>query len=223
MANTRTTDAAKTQFPFSGSYVVDPKGKRAQIIPATDENSPDQVTLRSSSGEEWLLDANLLIRESDQSFSLPIPFDTFTSEASSSSTAIFIPVIQEELRIDKQTVDTGRGVRVRKVVEEHEQVVQQPLHQEELIVEHVEMNQIFAPGEQPLARYEGDTLVLPVLEEILCVEKKFRLKEEVRILRQTSEVSATRTVVLKSEKVVVERFDEASSVNAAPMERLPDL
>jgi stress response protein YsnF len=61
----------------------------------------------------------------------------------------------------------------------------------------------------PSTRYEGDTLVVPVLEEVLVVERRVRIKEEIRITRTRREEHHAETVMLKSEQVSVERFDEA--------------
>ncbi|MCM0044674.1 MAG: DUF2382 domain-containing protein, partial [Burkholderiaceae bacterium] len=52
------------------------------------------------------------------------------------------------------------------------------------------------------------TLVVPVLEEVLVVEKRLRLKEEIRITARATVRHATEQVVLRSEQVSIERFDE---------------
>ena len=55
-------------------------------------------------------------------------------------------------------------------------------------------------------RQEGDTLVVPVFEEVLVVEKRLVLKEEIRITRRrVSETAAPQRVTLRSEEIVVER------------------
>jgi stress response protein YsnF len=51
--------------------------------------------------------------------------------------------------------------------------------------------------------------VVPVLEEVLVVQKQLRLKEEVRITRHRREAHAPQTIVLRSEEVEVERFDDS--------------
>jgi uncharacterized protein (TIGR02271 family) len=121
-----------------------------------------------------------------------------------------IPVIREELKVEVKTVDTGKGVRVTKTVSEDEKVVDQPLTQERLIVERVPVGRLLKGPQVPGTRYEGDTLVVPVLEEVLVVEKKVRLKEEVRITRSRQAVRDPQSFKLKTEEVSVERFDETA-------------
>jgi uncharacterized protein (TIGR02271 family) len=119
-----------------------------------------------------------------------------------------IPVLQEELQVDKRVVETGKGVRIRKTVSEREQIVDQLLLRDELVIEHVPVGQIVTAAPLPATRYDGDTLVVPILEEVLVIEKQIRLKEEIRITRHRHQVHAPQSVVLKTEQVSVEHFDE---------------
>jgi hypothetical protein len=50
----------------------------------------------------------------------------------------------------------------------------------------------------PEVREEGGTIVVPVVEEVIVIEKRLMLKEEVRITRRRSEVSEPRRIVLDS-------------------------
>ena len=55
------------------------------------------------------------------------------------------------------------------------------------VIEHVPIERVI---DQPVAqRQEGDTLVLPVVEEVLVYEKKLLLKEEIRITPRREAVS----------------------------------
>ena len=57
-----------------------------------------------------------------------------------------------------------------------------PLSFDQLDVQHVEVNR---PLDAPLEpRYEGDVLIIPVMEEVLVIEKRLMLKEEVRISKR---------------------------------------
>lgn len=114
-----------------------------------------------------------------------------------------IPVVAEELRVDTRTVETGR-VRVTKVVHEHQEVVDQPSLSEEVTVERVRVNRVVEAAPQP--RQEGDTLVFPVLEEVVVVERRLMLKEEIRITKRVSETRNPQTVTLRSEEVKIERI-----------------
>jgi uncharacterized protein (TIGR02271 family) len=123
--------------------------------------------------------------------------------------AVTIPVHQEELQVGTRTVDTGAGVRIHTSVTERPFEVDQALRHDELSVTHVPVDRIVAAGDAPAARYEGDTLIIPVLEEVLVIERRVRIKEELHITKTQRETHHTETVLLKSEHVSVERFDDA--------------
>lgn len=146
-----------------------------------------------------------------QSQESPLPREPL-SENPKSGVEIRIPVLQEELHVDTRLVDTGRGVRVRKTITEEERVVDPPLMQEDISVERVAVGTWVDPADQPASRYEGDTLIVPVFEEVLVVEKRLRLKEELRITRRRHESHQPQTVVLRTEQASVERFDGNGAV-----------
>lgn len=125
-----------------------------------------------------------------------------------------IPVVEEQLVVGTRVVDTGRGVRIHKTVIEHPVTIDERLLREELRVQHVPVDRIVGAGEAPGQRYEGDTLVIPVLEEVLVVERKVRIKEELHITRVRHEERHFDTVSLKAEQVEVERFDETGDPGA---------
>ena len=120
-----------------------------------------------------------------------------------------MPVVREEVQVDKRVVDTGRGVRIHKTVAEHPCHIDERLTRDELEISHVPVDRIVPLDAAPATRYEGDTLVVPILEEVLVVERRVRIKEELRITRTRREEHHAETVMLKSEQVSVERFDEA--------------
>ena len=119
-----------------------------------------------------------------------------------------MPVVREEVQVDKRVVDTGRGVRIHKTVAEHPCHIDERLSRDEVEISHVPVDRIVPLDAAPATRYEGDTLVVPILEEVLVVERRVRIKEEVRITRTRREEHHAETVMLKSEQVSVERFDE---------------
>src|SRR5215475_7405157 len=89
-----------------------------------------------------------------------------------------IPLAAEELAVSKQRVETGR-VRVSRVTQEREQTIDDLLARETV---DVSRTPIGTPVEtMPSVREEGDTIIIPVVEEILVVERRLFLKEEVRV------------------------------------------
>jgi stress response protein YsnF len=119
-----------------------------------------------------------------------------------------VPVFEEEVRIGTRTVDTGRGIRIDKMVTEQPFDIDQLLLHEEISVNHVPVDKVVALEDAPKARYEGDTYIVPVMEEVLVVEKRMRIKEEIHISKTYREERHRETVGLKSETVSVRRFDE---------------
>lgn len=120
-----------------------------------------------------------------------------------------IPVVQEELHLGKRIVETGRGVRLHKTVSEEALRIDEMLTQQDLEIEHVPCGEWIESETLPRNRYEGATLVVPVLEEVLVVEKRWRLNEEIRITAKSHQRPVTQYVVLRKENMAIERFDES--------------
>lgn len=115
------------------------------------------------------------------------------------------PVIREEAVVQKREVERG-GVRVHKTVNEREEVVEQPTYREDVAVERIPIGRVIEAA--PAVREEGDTLIIPVVEEMLVVEKRLVLKEEVRITRRRTQDTEQARVVLREEQVHIEEIDE---------------
>lgn len=126
---------------------------------------------------------------------------------------VVIPVIQEELKIDRRMVDRG-GIRVYKRTEERQETFTEPTFREQIEVERAPVGQ--AVDAAPDAREEGDTLIIPVLEETVSVEKQLVLVEEIRITRRrVNEVEHTR-IVVRSEEVEIEPIVDPLQDEAIP-------
>lgn len=121
-----------------------------------------------------------------------------------------IPVIEEHLQVRKEVVETGR-IRIGKRVYEEEQTVSTPLISEKVDVERVAVGEFV--DTLPEVRYEGDTMIIPVVEEVVVVEKRLRLVEELRVTRQHIETTATEQITLRKEEVTVERLDPEHPVD----------
>jgi stress response protein YsnF len=59
----------------------------------------------------------------------------------------------------------------------------------------------------PQTRYEGETLVVPVLEEVLVTEKRLVLVEEIRITRVRDTHRQPQTVTLRKDHIEIERLE----------------
>ena len=185
--------------------VRDAAGHEAFIASVNAGEGGAQAWVQLADGLRVLVPVNLLSPTGEREYRVPFDFDV--SQGNGRMQMSF-PVMEETLHVDKQRVDTGRGLRLHKTVTEHEHIIDQPLRRDELVVEHVPIGQVVAEGMTPSTRYEGETLVVPVLEEVLVVQKQVLLKEEVRITRREREVHEPQTVRLRSEHVSVERFGD---------------
>lgn len=114
---------------------------------------------------------------------------------------IVVPVVEERIVPEVRQVDLGE-VRVHKHVEAHEETVQLPVTRDDVVIQRVEINQ---PIETPAkTRQEGEWLVIPVMKEVVVVQKQLMLVEEVRIKR--SQVHNDRVVreTVRREHVEIE-------------------
>ena len=114
-----------------------------------------------------------------------------------------IPLVEEELRVDKRSVSTGK-VRVRTVVDTVEEVARADLEEERVEVTRVPVGREVQAA--PAVRTEGDVTIVPVLEEVLVVETRLVLKEELHIRRHLARENVEVPVTLRKERAVVERL-----------------
>ena len=112
-----------------------------------------------------------------------------------------IPVVQEFLNVSKQTVETG-VVTVSKKVEQKVEDVSMSLMQEEIIIDRVPIGTTIS-AEAPVPRYEGETLIIPVVKEELIVQKRLILVEEVRITKRPIVTEVKEQVKLRKEAIEV--------------------
>jgi uncharacterized protein (TIGR02271 family) len=114
-----------------------------------------------------------------------------------------LPVMEENLKVGVTKVETGKLTAKKKVTEE-DLIVSGPVLQDELNIERIPLNQ-YIDVAPPSVRYEGDTMVIPVIEEEVVVQTRLKLVEEVRITRRQRERMAEEPVTIRREEVVVAR------------------
>jgi uncharacterized protein (TIGR02271 family) len=131
------------------------------------------------------------------------------------SRAAAIPVFEEELRVDKTVSETDR-VLIRTSVLERTEYADLELRSGEATIERVPVNLIVESP--PAIRQEGDTIIVPILEEIMVVEKRLLLKEEIHIRRQEVVQHIRQPVRLRSEEVSLERQPPPNPNNIKPKE-----
>lgn len=113
-----------------------------------------------------------------------------------------IPIVEEELFIEKRVVETGR-VRVRTEIEERQQRVRDQVMRSRVNIERVPVNKEVDAIPEP--RTEGNVLIIPVVEEIVYVRKALVVTEEVRITKETEVEEWDKPITLRREVPVIER------------------
>lgn len=113
-----------------------------------------------------------------------------------------LQLLAEELSVSKEAVETGR-VRVTTRTREREALIDEDLARECVEIETVPIG--VRIDAVPEARQEGDTTVIPIVEETLVVERRLILKEEVRIKRVRTTERHTEKVMLRYQEPVITR------------------
>ena len=115
---------------------------------------------------------------------------------------IAIPLHAEKLSVGRRTV-TGDKVVVRTVTTSREAVVDELLASEHVEIERVAIRRLV--DEAPPVREDGDTIIVPVIEEVVVTERRLFLKEEVHIRRVRTTAHHRETVTLREEEAVITR------------------
>ena len=181
-------------------------GLRGTLLPSSSPD-PSQVVVELDSGQQLLLPAETLVRQQDGSYYLPLSWaeiEPFRRPDADASETLVVPVIVEEPELQKRSVETGK-VRITKVVHEREAVVDEPLLRDEVEVERVPIQRLVE--EAIPVRYEGDTMIVSVMEEVLVVEKRLMLKEELHIRKRRVTRHQPQHVTLRREEARVERHN----------------
>ena len=124
------------------------------------------------------------------------------------ATPMILPIIEDSIDVEKVEVDRG-GYRISKRVETRQQMVDEVLKSDHVEIERRSINTAIADDAIPRVRQEGDTLIVPVIEEVLITVKRLVLVEEVRITRIQQTHRNPQTVTLREEHIEVERLAAA--------------
>jgi uncharacterized protein (TIGR02271 family) len=171
----------------------------------TDPSEPDGTTARHSAA----------VLNGDSLGSHPTPANQDCSPSLSEAQAV-IELVEETARIEKRIVEKGR-VRVSTRTETSEQVLRETLRGDAVEVTRVPVDRVIAEGEAaPQVRNEGGLTIIPVLEEILVVEKRLVLKEEVHVRHTASDENVEVPVTLRRQRAVIERVSPEGEITKTP-------
>ena len=127
---------------------------------------------------------------------------------------VVIPLAEETISVSKREVETGR-VQVALTTDTETVVAREVLRGRRVEVERVPVGRTLAEGEAaPVPHEEGDTLVIPVVEETAVVVKRLVVREEVRLRFVPTERPFEEAVDLRRQRATVERAPRAAERDA---------
>lgn len=200
--------------------VIDSEGVRGTLdltVAPPEGSTAKLVLVRFDDGSQVFADAANFVEKQEGIFYFPgsfaalleqNPHSKYGAATFGDTQQIVVPIVAEQLNIQRQKVLTG-GVRVRKTVYERTETVDEPTLQEQVNVERVPVNRFIT--EEPAVRYEGDTMIVPLLEEVLVVEKRLVLREEIKITKNRATVRNPQQVVVRREEATLEPIQPAAS------------
>jgi uncharacterized protein (TIGR02271 family) len=133
-----------------------------------------------------------------------------TSTSSFSDEPLVIPVIQETMQVGTRIVETGK-VHISKKVTEETAVENFLETSEQITVERKQINQ-YVETAPPASRQEGDVTIISVVKEVLFVEKRLMLVEELHVTKHKVQENRKVTATLRKEEVTVERKSTGTEI-----------
>jgi stress response protein YsnF len=118
-----------------------------------------------------------------------------------------IPLHVEEISVSRREIKKAT-VQVALVTGTREQLIDEELTHVRVEIERVPIDRTVEVA--PPTRQEGDITIIPVVEEIVVVERRLILKEEVRVRRVSTKEQHQETVVLRQQEAVVTREEPDS-------------
>ena len=118
-----------------------------------------------------------------------------------------LPLAEETVSVERRVVETGR-VRVSLRTETEAREVSETLHSESVEVEHVPVNRTLGLDEaapEPRRGADGGWII-PVVEEVLVVERRLVLREELHLRVRRVAEEFRETVPLRRQRVEIERL-----------------
>jgi uncharacterized protein (TIGR02271 family) len=114
-----------------------------------------------------------------------------------------IPLFEEEFAVSKRVIPKSR-VQVSRVTHRHEQLIDELLHHQQIVVERIPVDK--PVDVMPSIQDDGETIVVPIVEEVLRVERYLVLKEEVHVRRVRTTDRYQESVTLRKHEAVITRL-----------------
>lgn len=128
-----------------------------------------------------------------------------------------LPLHEERLSVGK--VAAQSRVRVSVVTRTREEAAYGTLDADEVDIERISINREVDTA--PPVRTEGETTIIPVLEERVTIQRRLVLVEEVRVRKRTTSRDWSERIPVRYQDVVVERFQDVEPGISAGVEEAP--
>lgn len=179
--------------------VLDRDGRSGAVEAA----GQDHVRVRLPGGAVLQLPTDLVRHQPDGSYRAEVSFAELDP-----GDRTYLHEVDEQLRVETHARETGR-VRARVVTETVEEPVEAAGWRETVDVERVPVGRP-VDAVAPLREEDGVT-VIPVYEEVLVVEKRLVLREEVRLVTRREPIPGPGSITLRRQRVDVERLPPADA------------
>ena len=128
-----------------------------------------------------------------------------------------IPLYADTVSIARRKVE-GDTIRVTVHTHTREQVIEQDRVQTHVEIERIPIGRMVDAA--PPMRTEGDTIFIPVVEEIVVVERRLVLKEEIVLRRVRTTDRHRESVILREQEAVIERAkpDQETSATSSSIQ-----
>ncbi|MDT0632252.1 YsnF/AvaK domain-containing protein [Rubrivirga sp. S365] len=176
------------------SIVLDRDGESGAVESVAD----GRVRVRLAGGAVLDLPEGALDALPDGTYRTDLAFGALASGESTT-----LQEVEERLAISSRVRETGRVV-ARTVTETVDEPVDGAGWRETVDVERVPVGREVDAAEPP--REEGDVTIIPVYEEVLVVQKRLVLREEIRLTTRRTPTDGPTHVTLRRQRVEVERL-----------------
>lgn len=126
-----------------------------------------------------------------------------------------LPLAEEHVAVHKRTVEKGR-VRIRTVVDESTRWVTDSLTSEHVQVARVPIGREVEAV--PPIRQEGDTTIIPVVDEVLVIDRRLILREELHVTKEQRVEQVAEPVTVRTMRAEVEREMRPSGTGSTDTE-----
>jgi uncharacterized protein (TIGR02271 family) len=115
---------------------------------------------------------------------------------------VVIPLFADSVSVDRRKVE-GNTIRLTVQTNTREHLIDEKLEHMCVEIERIPIGRTIEAA--PPVRTEGDTVIIPVIEERVVVERRLVLKEEIILRRVRTTERHQESVVLREQEVLVER------------------